>query len=254
MKDEIFTDKEFENSDFLKDDSAAFAFNSKVAAVFDDMVSRSVPGYLDVQELSAKIALKVVTDGSTVYDIGCSTGTSLIKIAQTLDQKDQRSLRKVKLIGIDSSVDMLQRCKEKLRAYDLTNTIELIESSISDVILDNASLIISHYTLQFINPELRIRIVKNIKNALNTNGHFILSEKIRHEITYLDEITTERYYQFKSSNGYSEIENIRKRKALENVLIPYSLDENLNMLKEAGFGKIEILHKEHCFVSMIAQI
>jgi len=254
MKDEIFTDKQFKNSDLHKDDTAAFAFNSKVAAVFDDMVSRSVPGYLDVQELSAKIASKVVSDDSSVYDIGCSTGTSLIKIAQTLDQKKKLSLRNIKLIGIDSSFDMLQRCKEKLKAYDLINSIELVEANVSDVNFNIASLIISHYTLQFINPELRLEIVKNIKNALNTKGYFIFSEKIRHEINYLDEITTERYYQFKSSNGYSEIENIRKRKALENVLIPYSLDENLVMLKKAGFSKIEILHKEHCFVSMIAQV
>ena len=55
---------------------ADFKFNSEVANVFDDMVSRSVPFYAEIQRMSAELAGDYMVAGSNVYDLGCSTGTS----------------------------------------------------------------------------------------------------------------------------------------------------------------------------------
>ncbi len=251
MKDTIFSTSEVEGFSYNHNKIPSFAFNEKVAAVFDDMVIRSIPGYSLAQYLSSKIALQTISENTNIYDLGCSTATSLIKIAQELDASEF-NMRAVQLIGIDSSADMLKRAREKLDAFNLTSQITLLEKDLRECSFKNASLIMSHYTLQFISPEDRITILKNIHQALLPNTCFIFSEKIKHNSPLTEEILTHEYYEFKKGNGYSETENMRKRQALENVLRPNTLDENIRLLKEAGFSSVELLHKELCFCTILA--
>jgi tRNA (cmo5U34)-methyltransferase len=252
MKDTIFSDKDFKNIwlDSNQKSIRSFAFNDKVAAVFDDMVHRSIPGYAVAQHITAKIAHAVTKNSSHIYDLGCSTGTSLIKIAQFLSPKilDESD---IKLIGVDISGDMLKRAKEKIDAFNLTRHITLLEEDLKQVALENASLIVSHYTLQFIKPEDRLPILEKMYASLLPGSCFIFSEKVKHEPPLLDDLLNHEYYEFKKGNGYSEVENIRKRQALENVLVPLTLDENISLLARAQFRNIEILHKELCFTTLI---
>lgn len=48
------------------------------------------------------------------------------------------------------------------------------------------------------------------------------------------------YHDYKLARGYSRTEIARKREALENRLIPSRPDENLAMLRAAGFAEVEI--------------
>jgi tRNA (cmo5U34)-methyltransferase len=252
MKDTIFSDKDFKNIwlDENQKSIRSFAFNDKVAAVFDDMVHRSIPGYAVAQHLTAKIAHSVAKKSSHIYDLGCSTGTSLIKIAQFLSPQTLEESN-IKLTGIDLSGDMLKRAKEKIYAFNLGEHITLLEEDLKQVVLEKASLVVSHYTLQFINPENRLPILQKIYASLIPGGCFIFSEKIKHEPQILDDLLNNEYYEFKKGNGYSEVENIRKRLALENVLISLTLDENFTLLSKAQFRNIGILHKELCFTTLI---
>jgi tRNA (cmo5U34)-methyltransferase len=251
MKDTIFADSEAEGYSYSHGKIPSFAFNEKVAAVFDDMVIRSIPGYSLAQYLSSKLALQVITKHTNVYDLGCSTATTLIKIAQELDH-NRFDASTVRLIGIDSSPDMLSRARQKLDAFSMNGKITLLEEDICNFQLENASLIMSHYTLQFISPEERIKILHAIYTALIPGSCFIFSEKIKHNSPLSESILTKEYYEFKKGNGYSETENMRKRQALENVLQPNTLDDNIALLKKAGFSTIELLHKELCFCTLIA--
>lgn len=250
-KDTIFKDENFESSGFPRSDSgdAHFAFNSKVAAVFDDMVSRSVPSYLEIQEITAKLASLYVKDNTSVYDLGCSTGTSLIRIAQAIPDIEKRG---ISLLGIDYSNDMLERCREKLRAFSLDSRITLYSQDLRNVTIHSAALVICHYTLQFLPPEDRPEIIRRVKEGMIDGGIFILSEKINHTDPVLEEFLTARYYDFKKGNGYTDQENFRKRQALENVLRTLSIDENMEMLRNAGFRSVEIINKSLSFVSILA--
>jgi tRNA (cmo5U34)-methyltransferase len=63
----------------------------------------------------------------------------------------------------------------------------------------------------------------------------------------------DHYLKFKTSqSGYTDTENQRKREALENVLIPYRLDENYALLKRAGFKRMETYFQWFNFVCIIA--
>lgn len=252
-KDQIFTDNEISMSGLVDSEQnlKSFAFNAKVASVFDDMVSRSVPGYELVQNLIADFISKNASPNSNIYDLGCSTATTLIKIITKI--KLSTKIRDLSLIGIDSSSEMIKRAKEKVDALGFNNDIELQVGDIIKTPIKNASFVISTYTIQFIEPKQRLELLKKIFNGMNVNSYLFISEKIHFKDDPIQSFLTEKYYDFKRTNGYSDIEIIRKRQALENVLITLTEEENISMLKAAGFKHIDVIHSDLVFKTFIAK-
>lgn len=228
---------------FEKSITKQFEFDEEVASVFDDMLNRSVPYYKQMQTLTIDFALKFLEENDKVYDLGCSTASTLIELSKHCNKK-------LELVGIDNSQAMLNRAKNKCSAFGVD--IELINGDIHSIDLYDAKLIISNYTLQFIRPLLREKLVKKIYDALNENGIFIFSEKVISSHKLLNKHCIDEYYEFKKTQGYSEFEIAQKREALENVLIPYTQEENLQMIKDAGFSHCEVIFKWVNFATFIA--
>ena len=232
------TDKVFE-----KAINKQFEFDEEVASVFDDMLNRSVPFYKEMQRLTINFGLKFLEEEDRVYDLGCSTASTLIELAK-------HSPFKLKLIGVDNSEAMLARAQKKCKAFGVD--IELINDDLHNISYENAKLIISNYTLQFIRPLQREKLVKKIYNNLQKNGVFIFSEKVISSDKILGKQSIDEYYEFKKAQGYSEFEISQKREALENVLIPYTEEENKKMILDAGFTYCETLFKWVNFATFIA--
>lgn len=228
---------------FEKSIKKQFEFDEEVASVFDDMLNRSVPYYKEMQRLTINFALNFLEDQDKVYDLGCSTASTLIELSK-------HSSKELKLVGIDNSEAMLNRAKNKCKAFGVD--IEFIESDIFDVDLRQAKLIISNYTLQFVRPLQREKLIQKIYDSLEKGGVFIFSEKVISTNNVLNKQCIDEYYTFKKTQGYSEFEISQKREALENVLIPYSEDENKKMIKDAGFTHCETLFKWVNFATFIA--
>jgi tRNA (cmo5U34)-methyltransferase len=220
-----------------------FEFDKEVVSVFDDMLNRSVPFYDEMLNLSVSFALKYCHENSVVYDLGCSTGNTLISIGQ-------KSTKELQLIGIDSSKAMLKRANEKSKAYGLD--INFINDDIFSIELKSSSVIIANYTLQFIRPLKREKLIQKIYNSLEDKAVFIFSEKVITEDKSLDKLIIDEYYKFKTKMGYSKFEIAQKREALENILIPYSYEENKKMIKDVGFRSFECLFKWANFATFIA--
>jgi tRNA (cmo5U34)-methyltransferase len=223
-----------------------FEFDESVATVFDDMLARSVPMYAECQKLVVEMANRFIKDESKVYDLGCSTGTLIKLLATSLPEKSN-----VVYVGIDNSGPMLERARKKLTG--MAQECELIQSDIEGGFeMSNASLIIMNYTLQFLSPPRREAMVKKIFHALNPGGAFILIEKVIAESEEMDDLFVQSHHDFKHKKGYSKLEIAKKKEALDNVLIPLKLSENINLLKEAGFDKTEVFFKWLNFAGMIA--
>lgn len=225
-----------------------FSFNAKVAGVFDDMASRSIPGYHEMHELCAELVrtfLRASTGRKRVFDIGCSTGATLLNVLQKLEGEA------VELIGVDSSLPMIDRCREKLEKLGVEG-ISLLHSSFEDLELHEAAAILLNYTLQFISPALRPALMRKCYLGLEPGGIVILSEKTCSEIPEVQGVITGRYELFKEMNGYRREEIRNKALALEGVLIPFSVEQNIGMLREAGFPHVEVLMKNHHFTTIIA--
>lgn len=222
---------------FKKQIDEKFSFNKEVASVFDDMLERSIPYYKDNIVLIADL----LKDSNSVCDIGCSTGNLLLYLAQNGDFES--------LVGIDNSSPMLDIAKAKARAYGVD--INFIKADILEYEF-NSQCVISNYTMQFIRPLYREELLKKIYHSLPDNGKFIMSEKLMTEDKWLDNRLINIYHSFKAKQGYSKSEISKKREALENILVPYSQDENILMLKNAGFRCVEVVFRFCNFASFIA--
>lgn len=231
----------------IKKAKGSFTFDKKTASVFDDMLTRSVPFYSEIQRMIVEIAKSFICNKRNIYDIGCSTGTTLVNLAKSIDKKE------IKLIGIDFSEAMLEMARKKLKKNDVLNRCFLINEDLSQNFeVKNAGVVIMNLTLQFINPAKRGFVVSKIFNGLRRNGYFILVEKILSNEEKFNSKFVEFYHDFKMRNNYSNIEISRKREALEHVLIPYTYDENVRLLKKNGFKSVESFFRWYNFCGIIA--
>jgi tRNA (cmo5U34)-methyltransferase len=238
-KDEVFKESFTKPSDFK--------FNSRVAGVFDDMVNRSVPFYEEMQRMIGELAADHYQDNTNIYDLGCSTGATLIQMNESVPPH-------IQFIGIDDSPDMLERCREKLTAHGFERPVKLEVADLNSAVnINKASVVVLCLTLQFVRPINREKLLKSIYNGMVPGGAVIIIEKILAEHTTFNRDFIKYYYDLKRRNHYSDMEISQKREALENVLIPYKLSENIIMLREAGFNECEVFFKWYNFSGFIAK-
>ncbi len=228
---------------FTKPIKKQFEFDEEVAAVFDDMLARSVPFYKESQDITEFFVHKNLSENGLVYDLGCSTATLLLNIHRGLKVN-------ASLIGLDNSDAMLAQAKRKCEAFGAK--VDVYNADILEYDYQQADVFVSNYTLQFIRPLVREELVKKIANALQEKGVFIFSEKVISHEPKLNKDLIECYYDFKKEQGYSEYEIVQKREALENVLVPYSEEENIKMAKNAGFSHCEVVFRWANFATFIA--
>ena len=237
-RDHVFQDR--------RDRIDDFKFGVQVASVFNDMVSRSVPFYGEIQRMITEMAEDFAVPGTNVYDLGCSTGTTLLNLDEVLDPS-------ISFVGIDESTDMLDRCRSNFVDRNVSRPYDLVHADLNDgVMMENASMAIMCLTLQFIRPLYRETLVKQIYEMLNESGCLIIVEKVLGEDSLLNRLFIDYYYDMKRRNNYSEMEISQKREALENVLIPYKLLENRELLIKCGFRYVDVFFKWYNFSGMVA--
>jgi tRNA (cmo5U34)-methyltransferase len=223
----------------------SFAFDQQVTDVFTDMIRRSVPGYETMLKSIAMYCMRYAQNNTTIYDLGCSLGAVAITAAEATKDKDCH------IIGVDTSKPMLQKCQNIIDGKKLNKKITLNNADIATLIMSNASVIVSNFTLQFIPKQKRSQVVENIFKGLNAGGVFILSEKFK-GCNDSDSFLIDHYHAYKKINGYSNKEIQSKRKALQDVLVPDNIIEIKNRLTSAGFTKVIKWFQCFNFASFIA--
>lgn len=227
-----------------------FSFNEDVVRVFPDMIKRSVPGYPTIVENIGVLAGQFAQPHSLLYDLGSSLGA----VTQALRRHVSRDGCQV--LAVDNSRAMVERCREYLHAQDSMFQellpVEVIEADILALAFKPASVVALNFTLQFIEPEQRLALLTRIHQALLPGGALILSEKLRFDDPAEHALLTELHIAFKRANGYSELEIAQKRSALENVMLPDSLEEHRQRLLAAGFSKVVPWFQCLNFASLIA--
>ncbi len=232
-----------------------FCFDEKVAHVFDDMLERSIPYYHEMLNLGAYFIAQNLKENihpkslpkplskPLIYDLGCSTGNFFIALNQQIQQD-------IELVGIDNSMPMLKKAQEKLKDF---NNIRFECMDFLEVEFKEASAFSLLFVLQFVRPMQREVLLKKIYNSLALNGVLLVGEKIMSEDRILDKQMIELYYLYKQNQGYSHNEIAFKREALENVLVPYSLKENIALLESVGFKHVEAVFKWVNFTLLVAR-
>ncbi len=223
-----------------------FSFDQSVVDVFPDMIKRSVPGYATIINMIGNLAERYAQPNSTCYDLGCSLG------AATLSMRHRIRAANCNIIGIDNSAAMIARCQQVIAADSGEIAVELLQGNIQDIAINTASIAVLNFTLQFIPVDERLSVLRNIHEGLLPNGVLILSEKVCFDDEPHQQLMTELHHNFKRANGYSDLEIAQKRSAIENYLVPETLDAHRQRLRHAGFQSVDVWFQCFNFASLIA--
>jgi len=223
-----------------------FAFDAQVVEVFPDMISRSVPGYNTIIDTIGRLSQRFVQNNTSIYDLGCSLGAATLAIRKGINAKD------CKIISVDNSPAMVERCKMHINAFKGETPVEVIEGNIQGINIENASMVVLNFTLQFIDKAERQTLINSIAKGINTGGILVISEKISHGDPTIDEHLIDLHHDFKRANGYSELEVAQKRTALENVMRTDSIEQHIERLTNAGFTHVSPWFQCFNFISFIA--
>lgn len=223
-----------------------FNFGAETAKVFDDMLDRSVPFYQEIQRMIGELCSDFAMPGTNVYDLGCSTCNTFFAIENSIPED-------CTCIGWDYSPEMIEKARAKLKARNFSRPHQLEVADLNKgVAITNASVVILNLTLQFVRPLLREKIIRSIAAGMNPDGCLILVEKVLSENSTINRIFIKHYYEMKKRNGYSEMEIAQKREALENILIPYHIDENQTLLLSNGFKACDTFFRWYNFTGIVA--
>lgn len=223
-----------------------FSFDEHVVDVFPDMIQRSIPGYSNIISAIGMMTARFVKPDSHLYDLGCSLGAATQAMRRNINQPG------CKITAVDLSHPMIERAKAHLSGFKSDIQVDLIEADICDVAIENASVVVLNFTLQFVEPTLRDQLIAKIYQGLLPGGILILSEKFRFEDHPVNELLIDLHHDFKRANGYSELEISQKRTALENVMLTDTLAIHQARLKKAGFSHQDLWFQCFNFGSMIA--
>ncbi|MBA1188497.1 carboxy-S-adenosyl-L-methionine synthase CmoA [Pseudomonas entomophila] len=227
-----------------------FVFNEDVVRVFPDMIKRSVPGYPTIVENLGVVAARFAQPGTALYDLGASLGA----VTQAL----RRHVRTegCRVVAVDNSAAMVERCRQYLTAQDSMFQellpVQVVEADILALPLEPASVVAMNFTLQFIAPDERLALLSRIRQALLPGGALILSEKLRFEEPQAQALLGDLHLDFKRANGYSDLEIAQKRSAIEHVMKPDSLEIHRERLLAAGFSHVVPWFQCLNFASLIA--
>ena len=235
-KDQLFTQQRV---------AGDFVFDENVAAVFDDMINRSVPGYRTIISMIGVMASRYCQEGSVIYDLGCSLGAASFAMAEQVD------CNSCSIHAVDNSAAMITRLDKRLRESD-GYQIKTQCEDLANIEISNASVVVLNFTLQFVPQASRDALIQRIYAGLNPGGVLIISEKIVFPDPELNELFIDLYYNFKEQMGYSKLEISQKRTALENVLMPETLAQHRQRLTDAGFRALDVWFQCFNFASMVA--
>lgn len=218
-------------------------FNAEVTACFDDMLSRSIPGYNDMRNLCTELGLRFTHLHGDIVDLGASRGAALRPF---LNQGHF-------CYALEVSEDM---CKAMEEEFPRVQNLEIRNVDLRDPIalsgINYIKVALSVLTLQFVPIEYRARIIQNISNHMVEGGAFIFVEKITNTDSVIQELFVNTYHEFKNRNGYSLQDIEAKRASLENVLVSVTEEMNMSYLYDAGFTHVECFFRNLNFAGWIA--
>ncbi|MDX1380636.1 MAG: carboxy-S-adenosyl-L-methionine synthase CmoA [Xanthomonadales bacterium] len=227
-------------------EAAEFRFDERVVRVFPDMIQRSVPGYALTVPLVGMLARRFAQDGSKLYDLGCSLGAVTLAMRRAVQADD------VRIVAVDNAPAMVERCRAVIDEDNSSIPVEVIEADVRETPVENASVVVMHYTLQFVPPADRLALLRRVHAGLREGGVLLLAEKIAFEDEGRAQRQSDWHHDFKRAQGYSDLEIAQKRAALERVLQADSETAHRERLASAGFSRVDRWFQCFNFAAWIA--
>ena len=222
----------------------AWRFDEQVSKSFDSHVRKSVPFYDELQRMVVEISEYFVRDQSVVYDLGSSTGSTLLNLGEAHKDKEN-----VQMIGVDLSESMVKEARERLKFPN----VRFFHKNIMDVDFSPpANFIISLFTLQFLTLAERRELLARVIDGMVEGGGLLVVEKTRAESPFFEDIWMELYWDFKRRQGLSAEQILDKANSLRGVLNPLTTEENIDLFYQSGFGRVEVFFKWYNWTGYLA--
>jgi tRNA (cmo5U34)-methyltransferase len=223
--------------------NAGWSFEN-ISQDFDSHIRRSIPLYDSGHQLVSVYSDFFLRADSRVYDIGCSTGSMLARIANRHSQKSD-----LRLIGIDTVADMVAKARETAQGDP---RLSFIHGNALDLDLEPAEMVVANYTIQFLPPRVRQQMIDRIYATLTWGGAFIMFEKVRAPDGRFQDYANQVYIEYKLDCGFTEAEVVHKSRSIKGVMEPFSTEGNMDLLHRAGFRDVMTIQKYVCFEGFLA--
>jgi len=235
--------------DNISAERGSWSFGGDTPKNFDAHVSKSVPLYHEGHQLICDLSDYFVKKDSVVYELGCSTGTLTLLLAEHNAGKEN-----ARFIGYDIEEAMTNIANQKKTGLpdSLSERVMFSAENILKTDFEPADMIVCYYTVQFVHPSVRQQLINNIYESLNWGGAFLLFEKVRGADARFQDILTGLYTDYKIRMGYTADDIVGKSRSLKGVLEPFSSNGNIEMLERAGFCDINTVQKYICFEGFLA--
>lgn len=224
-----------------------FEFDAEVTAVFDNMATRSILGYVEAYRVLGHLAGRMNLPKFTqVWDIGTSTGKGLASI------KDGVGLNPyIEYHGVDVSEPMIAHATKACPFATIHN--HDICLGLPDALkIGSVSIMVFGWVLQFIRDEReRARILQEAYESLRPGGFIAVMEKYRINHPIMDGVLQDSYIAKRIENGYSLGEIEAKTAALKNSMWPSSPDFAADTLRALG-ADVQTLYREMNFGGIVA--
>jgi tRNA (cmo5U34)-methyltransferase len=220
-----------------------WSFGGPVAEVFDRHIERSVPGYREGHDLVARLSDWFLPEGAAAVEIGCATGALLSHLAEWTQVRD------VRIVGIEIEEAMVEAARRRCEGLP---SVEVRHGDALTEPLGPCTLAVSYYTVQFVRPADRLRLLRRIHAALDPGGALVMFEKVRAPDARLQDILGALHVDFKLEQGFDEAEIVHKARSLKGVLEPLTTQANLDLLGRAGFRDRMTVFKRLCFEGFLA--
>ena len=224
----------------------AFEFDEQVARVFDDMIRRSIPYYEEIIERQVELIEHYYRSDTRIYDLGCSNGNLGMALCQKMHDTE------FEMIAIDNAVPMLDAYRARLTDTPTRHRIRLRHQDVRQTPIENASVAVLNFTLQFLTLNERTAMIRRIYKGLCPGAVLLCCEKVTHDDPAMAALQQDVYFDFKRRQGYSDLEISQKREALEKVLIPETMQQHMARLQQVGFYSFDVWFKWFNFAAMIA--
>ncbi len=223
--------------------NANWSFGGQVFKNFDNHINKSIPLYKWSHDIGLNVSDFFLPNGNTFYDLGCSTGIFINSLAKRHKEKN------IKIFGIDEIKQMVSQSKKTNKKF---KNVQIKTGDITKIKFEKPNFISSFYTIQFIRPSQRQKLINKIYKSLIWGGCFLFFEKVRAPDARFQDMTTTMYNDFKLNQGFNEKEILNKTKSLKGVLEPFSSKANNQLLKRAGFKDIMCIFKFINFEGLLA--
>lgn len=213
-------------------------FSFSTVKDFDKHIAKQILEYKELDDLIKNISINFLENNTNVYDLGCSTGRLVRELDNIYIDKN------ITYYGIENNQNF---SKDQISSENLRYIKQDLRE---DFIFNNASLISSIFTLQFIGENNRKKLLKNIYKGLNRGGAFILAEKIYSSSSRIHKILEMRNWDLKK-RLYKADQILLDEKDLRDIMKPITLEDNIKDLKEVGFEELEVIWRFNNFVGIL---